>query len=329
LSSEQQATLESFLPATETSAPITASETTTTTTTTTEKAKKPRKTKPALTQEAEAALLAPAESGVETTTTTTTTAAAATVTAPSAGVVPTHESHLRDHKHRLATINTSCCVGRKIDEENPIVGTRKEDEGSNGLFYPELQCKKKRPAGSLLCDVCSRKEEKAQATPDKTDKTWYGRLDQPLYWNAKVLGCAHFYTKYPLGLLNDPTTCALVTANTIAESAPPKTKAKAAKPKAAAKSAKTDKVVAATSAAESNASIEESVAAEVAPEVIRLITFVESESGKFYVRDSKTGNVYKHGVTAETLEESINSDNFAGLWVDGAIYKEGVEVEDE
>ncbi len=107
---------------------------------------------------------------------------------------------LAGNKYRLQAINYELCMGRKIDEANPVPGTRPDDEGSNGKFFPETQCSKKPIAGGKLCKICAEKDAAAKADTTKVPKSWYGRLDEPLFWKALVVGCDYFFTKYPAGL---------------------------------------------------------------------------------------------------------------------------------
>jgi len=344
-SDEQRTRLESFVqtpvPKTETETETTP-ETTTATTVLVEKAKKPRKAttvKDAAKAAEEAALLAPAESAAP----AALSAEAPTAKAGADGVLAnTFEDPLRHHKHRLATYDTSLCVGRKIDEKNPLVGTRPGDEGSKGKFYPEKQCSKKPLAGGVLCKICSEKDKASKANQEV--KAWSGRLDEPLHPYAYVVGSECFYTKYPQGLLNDPTTRP-PTAAVAAAAATTNSESKATKGKAPAKTAgrpkKEAKVSATTAAATVSADAEaekaekaeadagpagESVALEIAPEIIRHVIFLHK--GKSYVRDTKNGNVYTHKVMTKPAE-TVCSENYAGRWMDGVIkpYEDEAEAE--
>ena len=135
---------------------------------------------------------------------------------------------LRTNKYRVQVLNPALCVARKIDEENPLVGSRPDDDGSKGKIFPEIQCSKKPVAGCLLCATCAKKETEYLADTSKPLKRWYGRLDEPMYAHALVVGCEYFFKKYPAGLPDAP----------VEEPAPkakkPKAKAEAA-PKAEAK----------------------------------------------------------------------------------------------
>ncbi len=107
---------------------------------------------------------------------------------------------LRDAKHRLQVLNPALCVGRKIDEDNVLVGTRPGDEGAKGKVFPEIQCSRKPIAGARLCANCVKKETECHADADKVPKGWYGRLDEPLFSKAYVVGCEWFWSKYPEGI---------------------------------------------------------------------------------------------------------------------------------
>jgi hypothetical protein len=139
---------------------------------------------------------------------------------------------LRANKYRVQVLNPALCVARKIDEDNPLAGSRPDDEGSKGKIFPELQCSKKPVAGCLLCTTCAKKEAEYLADPSKPLKRWYGRLDEPMYDHALVVGCEAFYKKYPAGLPDAPVS------------------APAEKPKKASKAAKVAAVVEEMTAAE-------------------------------------------------------------------------------
>lgn len=110
------------------------------------------------------------------------------------------------HPSRLTEIDPSLCMARRIDEEHPLRGTRKEDIGSNGMVYPELQCKKKPVSGNNLCVSCEKKYVRAKQDPETFHRGWYGRLDEPMYYKACVVGCGHYFKKYPNGIPGDPAT---------------------------------------------------------------------------------------------------------------------------
>jgi hypothetical protein len=130
-------------------------------------------------------------------------------------------------------------MGRKPVLSKHVPGTHK-DEGGVKKIHPEGQCSGKPDAGSALCTTCKTNE--ANAAAGKRDpKKWFGRLDQPMYEFAAVVGCKQYLEAYPEGIKGDalsvpPKTTATVTAPT-ATAAPEKKvggkKAKAAVPAAA------------------------------------------------------------------------------------------------
>ena len=113
--------------------------------------------------------------------------------------------------YRLAVVNPALCMARKIDKKSPIPGTRPEDAGSNGKFYPELQCSKKPVAGGKLCKICAEKHAEAQKPENamKAIDSYYGLLDEKtLYWNSQIVGSDKFKAKYPKGLPSVSTAVA-------------------------------------------------------------------------------------------------------------------------
>jgi hypothetical protein len=90
----------------------------------------------------------------------------------------------------------------------PIPGTAPSDADSNGQVYAELQCPKKVKKGELLCEACKEKDDEHKADPTKYAKRWWGRLDEPMYPRAMVVGCHHSFEKYPYGIPGDSTTAA-------------------------------------------------------------------------------------------------------------------------
>jgi hypothetical protein len=76
--------------------------------------------------------------------------------------IPIHADHsefnedelFKSSPYRLQTINHDLCMARKVDDKNPIPGTRPTDPGSNGRFYPEKQCSRKPIAGLKMCKIC-------------------------------------------------------------------------------------------------------------------------------------------------------------------------------
>lgn len=239
---------------------------------------------------------------------------------------------LRNHKYRLQEINHDLCMGRKIDEDNPIVGTRKGDDGANGMFWPEKQCSKKPLPGQKLCKICAEKDNDVKAGKP-AHKQWYGRLDEPLYANAKVIGCKHFFEKYPHGLKNDPTTApGAAPAPAAAAPAPAPAAAPAPAPAEEKPKAKTTKVKAKKSAepASAPAPVTESVANTSAPATeAEWVAFFHG--GKSLARNTKTGKVYVADLTkGDSVEETVQRDKCVGAWVNGAIDPTGaVDSDDE
>ena len=115
---------------------------------------------------------------------------------------------LKDHKYRLQTLDPDFCRGRKVNEKMPLPGTAPQDADSNGQVYAELQCPKRVKKGELLCEACKEKDDEYKADSSKSLKRWWGRLDEEMFPRAMVLGCHHFYEKYPYGIPGDATTAA-------------------------------------------------------------------------------------------------------------------------
>jgi len=130
---------------------------------------------------------------------------------------------LRDNKYRLQVLNPELCLARKIDKENPVPGTRPGDIGAKLKFYPELQCSKRPVTGSSLCTICARKE--AEYLCDTSGvHGWFGRLDEPLFEKAGVVGCHAFWAKYPAGVAEATLPVATATASTAVATAAEKPK---------------------------------------------------------------------------------------------------------
>jgi hypothetical protein len=296
---------------------------------TAEKPKKVKKAKKVLPEEAE--LLAPADAGT------------------SGGSTPTlgATDPFRLNKYRLAALDDKHCVGRKIDEANPIAGTRPGDTGANGKVFPEAQCAKKATPGSLLCATCAKKEAEYLADTSKVPKGWYGRLDEPLFHKAFVVGCEWFLTKYPAGLPDAPVSAAVAAEAEKpkkakkAEPAPaPAPAPEAAAPEAAApvaekpkkvKKAKTTEPAAAVAAepeavaepeaepvAEKPKKVKKAtVAADSAPKEVEWVTFICD--GVPLIRNAKSRNVYQCDRSKHRLEDMVQRDKYEGKWVDGRL----------
>ena len=279
----------------------------------------------------------------------------------SSGSAPTlgATDSLRANKYRVQVLNPALCMARKIDEENPLVGSRPDDDGSKGKIFPELQCSKKPVAGCLLCTTCSKKEAEYLADTSKPLKRWYGRLDEPMYANALIVGCEYFFKKYPAGLPDAPVLTeakpvkakkpkAAVEAAVEAEPAKP-AKAKKAKAlpeeeaaiKAAIKAAieatieappkpaKTKKAKVAVEApveappAKPSAKPSKSVSADGPAHAIEWVTFLHD--GIALIRHNKTQNVYQCDTSKRSLEDMVQRDKFEGKWRDGELDAYGEE----
>ena len=228
---------------------------------------------------------------------------------------------LRHHAHRIKVIDANACQARKIDEANPIEGTRKGDAGATVMFWPEKQCSKKPLPGQKLCKICSEKDAQAKAEPTKQFKGWYGRLDETMYWNAKVLGCAHFFEKYPNGLLNDPSTRVTPVTPVVVEA--PQKKAKKTKKADAVNSEKTDKT---ETEAETEKTKESLAVTDVTPKECTWLNFMNE--GQLLIRNLKNDNVYRSDPSNMDPDKMAKRDCFMGRWVDGALDPYGEEVED-
>lgn len=241
--------------------------------------------------------------------------ATATATATVAvTVAPTTADPLKGHKYRLQTVDAALCVARKIDQKNPIPGTRKGDEGATKMYWPEKQCSRKPMPGQPLCKQCTEKEDDVKA--EREYKDWYGRLDQPIIHTAMVIGCGQFFEKYPKGLLNDPTT---------APPAAPAAAAPTAPATAAAPAAKKTRVTKAKTlpAAESVAVTDEAV-----PEA-KWETFLHES--RPLIRNLKSQKVYEVNPHKTTHEDMVLRDKCVGRWVDGALdpYAAGDDSDEE
>jgi hypothetical protein len=296
-------------------------------------AEKPKKKKAKTVSAAEAELLAPADAD------------------DTGGDPPTlgATDPFRSNKYRLAALDPAHCVARKIDEANPIAGTRPGDDGANGKVFPETQCSKKATPGGRLCTTCAKKEVEYLADTAKVPKGWYGRLDEPLFHKAFVVGCEWFLTKYPAGIAEAPVSAAAAekpkkpkkpAAEPVPEAAtaaekPKKTKkaaaaeptpeaepepAVAAKPPKAKKAAIAEPEVAAEPepvAAKPPKAKKASVAADGAPKDIEWITFLSD--GVPLIRNTKSGNVYQCDRTKHRLEDMVQRDKYEGKWRDGRL----------
>lgn len=272
----------------------------------------------------EAELLAPADSGA---------AAAHTVTdAPTLGAT----DEFRANKYRLQTINPALCVGRRYDEKDPVVGTRTEDTGSNGILYPELQCTKKPVAGAFLCTVCSKNECEFKENPAKPPKRWYGRLDEPVYVAARVIGSEWFLKKYPSGIEGARLIAAAEAPAKSKKDKAPKTAAPAEEVAEAPKKVKKEKAPKAPAEVVAEDESAPSKKPDAAPKP-KKATVASSGSAKeaewvsffadgtLLIRHSKTGNVYQCDQSKHRLEDMVQRDKFEGKWRGGRLDPYGEE----
>jgi hypothetical protein len=234
-----------------------------------------------------------------------------------------------ENKYRLAVVNPALCIARKIDKKAPIPGTRPEDAGSNGKFYPELQCSKKPVAGSKMCKICAEKHAEAQKPENamKAIDSYYGLLDEKtLYWNSQIVGSDKFKAKYPKGLPSLATTDAAAPAP--APVAPvEKPVEKAAEPVAEAKPAAkkpVKKATKATAAADEVTPTTRKAKAPPAPsEADEWEEFLYE--GVSYIRHKVTNNCYL--VNSEETEpvRMVRRDCFEGKWKDGELDRYAAE----
>ena len=57
-----------------------------------------------------------------------------------------------------------------------------------------------------MCETCYAKDAEYKADTSNFPKAWFGRLDEPMYPRALVVGSQIFFEKYPQGLPEDPST---------------------------------------------------------------------------------------------------------------------------
>jgi hypothetical protein len=245
------------------------------------------------------------------------------------------------HASRLQVLDLVRCMGRRLDEDSPLNGTRKGDPGANGKFFPERQCTKK-PKEGKLCATCAKLDGEAKAEPGKAIKRWHGRLDEPMYANAFVVGSAHFFEKYPTGIDGDSSSAPVKASVQVSVQEPAQTSetavsAPAKKPKKVVQKKKKDATapanasapVAAEGVAEgaTEGAVEESVAVETDAKECVWQTFFHN--GVVLIRHLKNGNVYRANTDADDHEEMVMKDKFEGRWEDGALNYGAEEVEDE
>jgi hypothetical protein len=221
---------------------------------------------------------------------------------PEPAVVPSADDPLKNHKYRLQSINSGLCQARKRGDVVP--GTNPKEDGYVKKFYIETQCSKPPVAGQPMCKTCAKMES-------EKSKYWQGRLDQPLAYNADVVGCGNFFEAYPGGLKNDPTT------------APP-TPAVLVNTKSGAK-AKTKAVVATP-----KNTITETVAVtdSAVPEAEWEKMFFK---GKPYIRNLKTQKIYEVDSNTSVIAEMARKDRCVGKWIaeNGTIDPYAVDDDDD
>ena len=203
----------------------------------------------------------------------------------------------RKHPSRLQTIDSTRCAGRRIDIENPLIGTRKDDADSNGMIFPEKQCTRKPSPGSKLCKGCATKDAEYKADPSKNKASWQGRLDEEaLYPRAKIVGSELFLKRYPKGI---PT-------------------ASAPAPVAAAVATKTKT---------KKSAVAETVAADVPPADALWKSF--QHEGRTHIRNLKNNKVYFANLSANSPEENAVKEQYVGRWADDHVELIGDSDDDD
>jgi hypothetical protein len=247
--------------------------------------------------------------------------AAATTTV----IEPTADDPLRNHKYRLQSFNPAFCMGRKVDLKNQIVGTRKDDASSNGIFWPEKQCTKAPEAGEKLCRFCKEKDDDVKS--GKTaDKHWFGRLDEPIYFKACVVGCGDFFAKYPEGIPGDATTAPPAGFVVKTPDGVIAAKKRGPKPKAAAPA--TTAPAKAPAAAPAKAPAKKAPAkkvsiAKTADAPIEAEWIVLMYEGRVVARNTKNNYVYE--IDADIVDDGadisklVKKNDYIGVWKSGAV----------
>lgn len=269
------------------------------------------------------------------------------------------------NQYRLQNINASLCMGRKIDEKNPVPGTRPGDNGAKGKFFPEMQCTKKPVPGTKLCKICAEKDIETKADATKFIKGWYGRLDEPMYDRAYVLGCKHFFMKYPKGLETVPVQIPDCHIESDRETIVPESESIVTSPIPVilkkSKKEKTKKIVeseplaseplvsetveseqviseeasAAPKKSKTKSTIpkkskksSESVAVtQDAPKPVEWVTFFYE--GMPLIRNTVTNNCYQVNMTESNLEDMVQKDKYEGRWIPTESRLEGCIDEDQ
>ena len=211
-------------------------------------------------------------------------AAAASVVVAPVVVAAEVTNDWRKHPSRLQTIDSTRCTGRRLDTENPLIGTRKDDADSNGMIFPEKQCTRKPSPGSKLCEGCATKDAEYKADPSKNKASWQGRLDEEaLYPRAKIVGSELFLKRYPKGI---PTASAPAP---VATAVATKTKTK-------------------------KSAVAETVAADVPPADALWKSF--QHEGRTHIRNLKNNKVYFANLSANSPEENAVKEQYVGRWAD-------------
>lgn len=236
-------------------------------------------------------------------------AAPATDAAPAAAPATTGGDPWRTHPSRLQTIDSNRCLGRRIDVEKPIVGTRQGDTGANkGMIFPERQCSRKPTPGSKLCASCATKDATYKADPTVNDSSWQGRLDENvIYPRAKIVGSEHFLKKYPNGIHDDifrPNGAAAAAAVVVA-------------PASGTAAKRSPKKAAAAAAAAASVATTDTVAADVSPVTAKWRSFLYE--GRAHIRNLETNKVYYADIAKATPEMNAVADQYVGRWVDNRV----------
>jgi hypothetical protein len=226
----------------------------------------------------------------------------------------------RAHPSRLAAIDPKCCMGRRIDEKNPLAGTCPGDVGAKrGKVFPEKQCNSEPVPGSKLCAGCAAKDAAFKANPNTKDESWYGRLDEEsLYPRAKIVGCKYFLDKYPNGIHNDSfrpgaaAAAAAVTAATATATAAATPKKRGPKKAATATATAAAETVAVPAAVTSK-----TVAVDIAPVNATYKSFMHE--GRLHIRNLETNKVYYANISKDSPEENAVKEQYVGRWVDNHV----------
>jgi hypothetical protein len=254
-------------------------------------------------------------------------AVAAAVAEPTVAAV-TGGDPWRAHPSRLAVIDPKCCMGRRINEKNPLVGTRPGDTGSNrGKVFPETQCISEPVPGSKLCAGCAAKDAAFKANPNTKDESWYGRLDEEsLYPRAKIVGCKYFLDKYPNGIHNDSFRPGAAT-GTAASSASAATEPKKRGPKKASATASSASSASSAAAVPGTAVTFKTAAVDINPATAAWKSFMHE--GRLHIRNLETNKVYYADIAKDSPEENAVKEQYVGRWAGGTVDLIGDSDDDE